>query len=784
VRLLLGRGAGPNYTDSAGDTPLMAAVAKGHAGVARELAARGAALDAAHPVDGCTAFHYACADNQPGCVAALVDLGCDTGIKDNNAMTGEQWAAQYGHAAVLEQLQEATERRRELEAERAAAAQREEVGRLIARQAFGAAAPLLARMLRDTPADPRLLAWEAEVAAAQAAAEAAAEANAAALLAEVEAEGSGRGSVGGQSKSQKKREKQRQKKEQAAAAAAAAAAADGVRKLEPELEPQMAATMAAAAVGAGGATARALYQASQAGDLAEMAQLLDAGAEPDTFISAGAQNGDIYRTTTLIQAAHRGQLEVVRLLLDHGADPSLADSDGDTPLMQAAGLGHVGVVRELAARGADLDGAHPETGGTAFHLACFNDQPECVAALLELGCDTAITAINGRTGKQAAANQGHAAVLERLAAAQAAAEAVAEANAAALLAELEAEGSGRGGVGRQSKSQKKREKQRRRKEAAAAAAAAGGVSQLEPEPEPQTAVDECDAGEPPSAPAGAQPAQATAAAPGGKRRKKNNKKKGTRAGAAAGPLEIAEPGQPEPGAGYELDRPAPPEPEADEPEPEADEPEPELEADEPEPEPEADEPEPELEADEPEPEPEADELEPEPEADELEPETDEPEPELSASAQQLIALTAVPMAEWSEEQVLAWAELVELEPETGAALRSVFGEEDTDGDDLATLPAKRLQKMLKRGGLRGDLPAAASAVLAARDALLACASPPRREAAAPAEAAAAAKAAPSCQICFEPYGAGIVPRMLSCGHTFCEPCLSKMLRCAGSGPTQ
>jgi hypothetical protein len=141
------------------------------------------------------------------------------------------------------------------------------------------------------------------------------------------------------------------------------------------------------------------------------------------------------------------------------------------------------------------------------------------------------------------------------------------------------------------------------------------------------------------------------------------------------------------------------------------------------------------------------------------------------------------MAEWSEEQVLAWAELVELGPETGAALRAVFREEDTDGDDLATLPAKRLLKMLKRGGLRGDLPAAAAAVLAARDVLLARASPPRREAAAPAEAAAA-KAAPSCQICFEPYGAAIVPRMLRCGHTFCEPCLSKMLRCTGSSTAQ
>jgi hypothetical protein len=62
-----------------------------------------------------------------------------------------------------------------------------------------------------------------------------------------------------------------------------------------------------------------------------------------------------------------------------------------------------------------------------------------------------------------------------------------------------------------------------------------------------------------------------------------------------------------------------------------------------------------------------------------------------------------------------------------------------------------------------------SVLLAARDAHLAAQARP----------AGAAKAAPSCQICFENYGEGVVPRILtSCGHTFCEGCLSQMLRCA------
>jgi hypothetical protein len=257
-----------------------------------------------------------------------------------------------------------------------------------------------------------------------------------------------------------------------------------------------------------------------------------------------------------------------------------------------------------------------------------------------------------------------------------------------------------------------------------------------------------------------------------------------------------------------------------------------------EPEPELPEPEPEL----PAPEPELSELEPEPElsaaaqqliAQQLRQqlrqlqlavadEADEPEPELSEpkvseAAEQLAALMAVPMAEWSEEQVLAWAELVELEPEARTALLIAFEDDgDTDGQELVAMTAKRLQKMLKKADLDGDPEAAAEAVLALRDALLATAMAAvpslhahlsagqheqqhTAEAAATAAAAveaaktiavaeavvkaqeAAAKAAASCQICFEPYGGGVVPRMLvACGHTFCEECLSKMLRCAPS----
>ena len=146
--------------------------------------------------------------------------------------------------------------------------------------------------------------------------------------------------------------------------------------------------------------AEALWDASQAGDLDEIARLLAGGAEVDVLVSMYVPNGDIVQSTALYAAAGDGQLDAVRLLLDRGADPSLATSIGFTALINAAMGGHVAVVRELAARGADLDAAHPETGLTAFHCACGNNQPECVAALVELGCGTGIKDKDGRTGKQ------------------------------------------------------------------------------------------------------------------------------------------------------------------------------------------------------------------------------------------------------------------------------------------------------------------------------------------------------------------------------------------------
>jgi hypothetical protein len=123
--------------------------------------------------------------------------------------------------------------------------------------------------------------------------------------------------------------------------------------------------------------------------------------------------GNIIRRTALHEATNAGQLDAVRLLLERGADFGLATSSGFIPLMIAVDKGHMGIVREMAARGADLDAAE-QNGITAFHIACVKNDPDSVAALVELGCDTSIKAKGIGTGKQSAEEKGSTAVLDRL----------------------------------------------------------------------------------------------------------------------------------------------------------------------------------------------------------------------------------------------------------------------------------------------------------------------------------------------------------------------------------
>jgi ankyrin repeat protein len=154
--------------------------------------------------------------------------------------------------------------------------------------------------------------------------------------------------------------------------------------------------------------------AATEGDGAAVARLLAAGANPNALVPGRRPSGEVFQTTALSAAAGNGRLEVVRLLLDGGADPSLADGGGFTPLMYAALDDHLEVLRLLLGRGATVDAVSPDTGLTAFHLACGNNRAECAEELARAGCDVSFKEYSGCTGREVAEARGYAVVVERL----------------------------------------------------------------------------------------------------------------------------------------------------------------------------------------------------------------------------------------------------------------------------------------------------------------------------------------------------------------------------------
>jgi beta-lactamase regulating signal transducer with metallopeptidase domain len=125
---------------------------------------------------------------------------------------------------------------------------------------------------------------------------------------------------------------------------------------------------------------RALLEAIDAGDIGEVRELLDDGANVNATIDGdgsplivASREGhvDIVRLllqrgadvnlavpgdgSPLIMAAREGQLEIVQLLLDHGAKVDMAVSGDENALIQASGEGYLEVVKVLVASGANVN---------------------------------------------------------------------------------------------------------------------------------------------------------------------------------------------------------------------------------------------------------------------------------------------------------------------------------------------------------------------------------------------------------------------------------------------
>ena len=92
---------------------------------------------------------------------------------------------------------------------------------------------------------------------------------------------------------------------------------------------------------------RMLVEAADDGDLPDVRDLLDDGADVDAAIAGDG--------SPLIAAARNNHIDIVRLLLDRGADVNLAVEGDGAPLIMAAREGHLAIVELLLDRGADIE---------------------------------------------------------------------------------------------------------------------------------------------------------------------------------------------------------------------------------------------------------------------------------------------------------------------------------------------------------------------------------------------------------------------------------------------
>jgi bla regulator protein blaR1 len=135
---------------------------------------------------------------------------------------------------------------------------------------------------------------------------------------------------------------------------------------------------------------RALYEAAKDGDLNEVNEIIQAGANVNGIIEGDG--------SPLIGAAQSGVLAVARRLLDAGADPSLPVEGDGSPLIHAAARGHLDIVRLLLDRGADVNQIVP---GDENALMCASEQGHLpvVQLLVKQGANVNERIWNGRAGR-------------------------------------------------------------------------------------------------------------------------------------------------------------------------------------------------------------------------------------------------------------------------------------------------------------------------------------------------------------------------------------------------
>jgi hypothetical protein len=137
---------------------------------------------------------------------------------------------------------------------------------------------------------------------------------------------------------------------------------------------------------AGGATwplgaladAPLLLAAAEAGDVAALRRLLDAGVPVDAR--------DARRRTALLVATHANRIYAARLLIERGANVNAQDDMQDSPFLYAGAEGRLEILRMTLAAGADLESTN-RYGGTALIPAAHHGHVETVRELLKTKID-------------------------------------------------------------------------------------------------------------------------------------------------------------------------------------------------------------------------------------------------------------------------------------------------------------------------------------------------------------------------------------------------------------
>jgi hypothetical protein len=126
------------------------------------------------------------------------------------------------------------------------------------------------------------------------------------------------------------------------------------------------------------ASADALQAAAEAGDVAALRHILDAGTPVD---ARGTR-----QRTALLAATHANRVDAARLLIGRGADVNAQDDQQDSPFLYAAAQGRLEILRLTLAAGANLKSTN-RYGGTALIPAAHHGHVETVRELLKTSID-------------------------------------------------------------------------------------------------------------------------------------------------------------------------------------------------------------------------------------------------------------------------------------------------------------------------------------------------------------------------------------------------------------